>query len=1147
MSSNMLKFAAMLSVVCAITPNSLFANPAYCLWNSNYVEAPQYNSHYLGASIAIDDELLVVGAPGDDTVGADAGAAYIFTNETGDWELQDSLSIPDGQLNTDFGAAVAITGDLAFVGAPKHDHGPFAFQSSRGSVFVFRQIRNSWIHEATLTSPSPSTAGNFGASLAYSHGTLVVGSPNDDTRANNAGSISVFSFENGDWTVGTELTASNGAEDDGFGTSVAIDDDVIVVGAPDRTLLLSENGLPYIANPGGVYVFRKVNGQWSERRRLYAVGPNALWAKFGLSVSTDGDQILVGCSSGFDVHLFSHAGNGIWTFTTTLETPIPNLLSTQVGDSVAIDGDIAAVTSNPSLFIFQRQGDHWSLIQNIEVNTPGLVPWSNNVIIDDDLVLLGMPSAKPASGSFFAHTWQGIFNIYANDPDSDCRIGAFDNCPDTFNPMQQDQDGDGLGSSCDNCLNAFNPDQSDVDGDGIGDACDRCPELHSTNNDDSDGDGIGNACDSCPHDYDPDFFDEDEDGTADICDPCYGDQSTGDADGDGICDDVDLCIGHDSFGDVDGDGICAPFDYAPGDPTIGHCFTQRLEIPDGLGSYDLDLAGHGEFLVLGDPGNSTDGPATGTAYLYEMSDDQWTFVRRLMPPSPQAWDSFGASVANSESFIAVGATGDDTIGSDAGAVHIYMHNQFGWVYEDTLYPTGSAANSRFGWDVALADDRLLVGAPLDNSGGQGIGAVYSYRRVNGIWTMLEKRKSPSGTATGFFGGVIEINNDVVAISDVRAPGHAPSAGAVYLFQFGETTMTWEEVLIANDGGSGDGFGAAIAIDGDRILIGAPNADTSGTGSGRVYVFESTPAGSWTLSDTFTDETGTMGWGFGRSISQHNEIAVLGSQSFESPQGNNGGAAVLKKLDGQWVMQQPLFAVTDGIGTRFGAAVLVIGEHVIVNDYVHHLDEDGDCVPDAVDLCVGNDTSGDKDSDGICDDLDEFEQESDPETEDVDDDGIDDESDNCLSMKNPSQDDLDGDGIGDACDLCIGDNTLGDPDGDGYCGSNDPPPNDDVDADGVLDYFDNCPSVSNPDQDDSDQDGRGNACDDCASTDLCGACTPVVLMLSVIGFCGVGNARWRPAKNRSARSLHQGGALNDLDIDSGAICWGDRYRSTPREK
>ncbi len=119
------------------------------------------------------------------------------------------------------------------------------------------------------------------------------------------------------------------------------------------------------------------------------------------------------------------------------------------------------------------------------------------------------------------------------------------------------------------------------------------------------------------------------------------------------------------------------------------------------------------------------------------------------------------------------------------------------------------------------------------------------------------------------------------------------------------------------------------------------------------------------------------------------------------------------------------------------------------------DTDGDSIPDNCDVCLGDDATGDIDGDGICDDIDNCINTSNPNQEDCDNDG---EGNICES-------DSDNDGVADGCDVCIGNDLSGD-----------------TDADGICDNIDNCINIPNPAQADCNNDGIGNACEPDADAD-----------------------------------------------------------------
>ena len=192
--------------------------------------------------VAISGDTVVFGAYGDDDNGNNSGSAYVFV-KSGHWsDMTETakLTASDGAAGDWFGASVAISGDTVVVGAYWDD--------GKGSAYVFVKSGH-WsdmIETAKLTASDGEYFDNFGASVAISGDTVMVGAYWDDDNGNDSGSAYVF-VKSGHWSDMTEpakLTASDGAEDDGFGLSVAISGDTVVVGAPG-----------YDDNKGSAYVF----------------------------------------------------------------------------------------------------------------------------------------------------------------------------------------------------------------------------------------------------------------------------------------------------------------------------------------------------------------------------------------------------------------------------------------------------------------------------------------------------------------------------------------------------------------------------------------------------------------------------------------------------------------------------------------------------------------------------------------------------------------------------------------------------------------------------------------------------------------------------------------------------------------------------
>jgi len=259
-----------------------------------------------GQSVAIDGDTIVVGAPyersnetgvsgtGDDDSTPGRGAAYVFVREGTLWSQQAYLKSTHGGAEHLFGSAVAVgaeSGTVA-VGAP----GDRADDNrGRGSAFVFTRSGVAWAPLAHVKSGAASPGEAFGHSVALSKDTLVVGTRPDDpmTQGMAAGAVHVFERADG-FSNAQKLTASNRDPGDDFGHSVALESDLLLVGAPREAgsafgihamAMDSDNAA---VESGAAYVFVRTDAGW--RSLAYLKASNA--------DSSDGFGIAIGISSG---------------------------------------------------------------------------------------------------------------------------------------------------------------------------------------------------------------------------------------------------------------------------------------------------------------------------------------------------------------------------------------------------------------------------------------------------------------------------------------------------------------------------------------------------------------------------------------------------------------------------------------------------------------------------------------------------------------------------------------------------------------------------------------------------------------------------------------------------------------------------------
>jgi hypothetical protein len=190
-----------------------------------------------GISVAVAGQTIIVGADRDDDNGLDSGSSYVFVQAGSGWVQEAKLLAKDGQEGDQFGASVAISGNIAVLGAPGAD--PTGTDS--GAAYVFRYNGGNWIEEAKLIAGDGKEGDLFGASASISGDYVVVGAPNAD----GSGALYVFKFDGSAWTLEGKVAAADHTPGQDFGGSVSISGDVILSGAMGDNALGTEAGAAY--------------------------------------------------------------------------------------------------------------------------------------------------------------------------------------------------------------------------------------------------------------------------------------------------------------------------------------------------------------------------------------------------------------------------------------------------------------------------------------------------------------------------------------------------------------------------------------------------------------------------------------------------------------------------------------------------------------------------------------------------------------------------------------------------------------------------------------------------------------------------------------------------------------------------------------
>lgn len=400
-------------------------NPLACPGFSTPIIAPAKRDRYstlsslpagyepFGSSVAISGNIVVVGAP-------DKDAVYVFIKPGIFWANQTpvaTLTGSDTVLGDHFGASVAIDGDTIVIGAPLAKVGSNEVQ---GAAFIFTKPVTGWAGNLTQTTKltaSDGTAGDeFGTAVGVSGTTITVGA-RFAAVAGKYGQGAAYVFTNGTQTA--KLTASDGAAVDAFGSAVAISSSTIIVGAPwadiggnldqgaayvfvstvqaakltasDATIdqfgaelgiAVAVSGDTVVAgayhadvgtnlNQGAAYVFVKPGGGWANMTQTGKLTTSDAGVdEFGIAVGIDGTTVVIGSPLGNSSkgagYVFVMPGGGWANKTQDARLTSSDVDVGSLGASAAINGDTIALGAPAGHYgrgggyIFTKPGGGWS-------------------------------------------------------------------------------------------------------------------------------------------------------------------------------------------------------------------------------------------------------------------------------------------------------------------------------------------------------------------------------------------------------------------------------------------------------------------------------------------------------------------------------------------------------------------------------------------------------------------------------------------------------------------------------------------------------------------------------------------------------------------------------------------------------------------
>ncbi|MBB5206869.1 InlB B-repeat-containing protein [Chiayiivirga flava] len=720
----------------------------------------------LGTALAIDGDTAFIASTGAYSHGT-RGAVLVLQRSGGIWSETARL-LPDPSDDVEsFGQAIAVSGDTVVVSAPD---AATAAGPDRGAVYVFVRDGAAWRRQARIDGGPGEFNAGFGSAVAVDGDVLLVGAPSTRVESIVSGAVIEFRRNGESWSQTALLPPGLPGPNQRFGASIVLDGSLAAIGAPG---FRDPDGQPR----GGVFVFANDGAQWQHTQRLVGPGSTGL---IGDRLSWNGETLLASeleeegflsfrrNGTNFDPGLFVPKPTSVHSFCNARLAHTATLAL--VGCPADTDGGIGS----GSALLYTRSGDTWVLRERLRADVPSSSSmFGRAVALSGDAALIAAPSAFGPAG-----TESGIVHAYAVD------------AADAFSPSTQIDSGTGPAN---------------------------------------------------------DFF-------------------------------------------------------ARSVAIDGNTAVVGVELDD-----------------------TSDAPNAGAAYVFVHDGAVWTLEARLQAPAGTRGAWFGSDVAVDGDTLVVGERARGTL---AGAAYVYRRNNGVWSLQQTLRATPVGAYEMFGTSVALQADRVVIGAPGVAS--TPFGRAYVFERVADVWQQQAVLRASDETSANRFGSDVALDGETVLVGALLAdsPGMADT-GAAYVFERDDGQWPQRARLAANDAKAGDLLGSGVALRGDEALLGALSAGPVGQRSGAGYLFRRS-GGVWVQQQRLSVASAPDGASVGRDVALGPHLLALGATRDPYSEQTPPGAVYLFGRDGEAFAPIGTLQPTDSrVRDGYGNAVALDGQTLLI--------------------------------------------------------------------------------------------------------------------------------------------------------------------------------------------------------------------------
>ena len=308
--------------------------------------------------------------------------------------------------------------------------------------------------------------------------------------------------------------------------------------------------------------------------------------------------------------------------------------------------------------------------------------------------------------------------------------------------------------------------------------------------------------------------------------------------------------------------------------------------------FGISTAIDGDYVVIGAFRNDDNGNDSGSAYIFKNNGSNWVEETILKASDASSDDHFGRSVSISDEYVLIGALRNDDNGNDSGSAYIFKNNGSNWVEELKLTASDASADDRFGFSVSISGEHAIIGAYLNDEKGTNSGAAYIYRNDNNTWVEEIKLLASDATIEDRFGRNVSIYNEYVIVGSHLNDEGGEDAGAAYIFKKKNNVWIEETKLLASDATSHDWFGISVSISNSHAVAGSFQNDIGGTDTGSAYVFKRVGE-TWYEEALLLASDGTDEDEFGFSTGISGNTIFIGAIRKDDGNSNTGGVYIFK--------------------------------------------------------------------------------------------------------------------------------------------------------------------------------------------------------------------------------------------------------------